>query len=79
MRSFPWGIVAGVCAMIWSLALIAIIAVFTVSSLMYAESGGDDGLRDSWWIVPLIITNIVSAIGCAGGLILRRLKENENY
>ena len=79
MRNFPWGIVAGVCAMIWSLALIAIIAVFTVSSLMYAESGGDDGLRDSWWIVPLIITNIVSAIGCAGGLILRRLKENENY
>ena len=79
MRNFPWGIVAGVCAMIWSLALIAIIAVFTVSSLMYAESGGDDGLRDYWWIVPLIITNIVSAIGCAGGLILRRLKENENY
>jgi hypothetical protein len=79
MRSFPWGIVAGVCAMIWSLALIAIIAVFTVSSLMYAESGGDDGLRDSWWIVPLIITNIVSAIGCAGGLILHRLRENENF
>ena len=76
MRKFPWGIIAGIFAMIWSLALIAIVAVFVVSSLMYAESGGDDGLRDSWWVVPLIVTEIVSAIGCAGGLILNRLSEN---
>jgi len=79
MKKIPWGIIAGVCAMIWSIALLAIIAVFVVSSLMYAESGGDDGLRDSWWIVPLVITNVVSAIGCAGGLILYRLRENEKF
>ena len=77
MRNFPWGIIAGVFAMIWSLALIAIVAVFVVSSLMYAESGGDDGLRDSWWIIPLVVTEIVSAIGCAGGLILHRLRDNQ--
>lgn len=78
MRRFPWGIIAGVFAMIWSLALLAIIAVFVVSSLMYAESGGDDGLRDSWWLVPLIVTNIASAISCAGCLILHRFRENGN-
>ena len=78
MNKFPWGIIAGVFAMIWSLALIAIIAVYVVSSLMYAESGGDDGLRDSWWLVPLVATEIISAIGFAGGLILHRVRENRN-
>ena len=73
MRRFPWGILAGIFAMIWSFAFIAIVAVFVISSMMYAQSGGDDGLRESWWIVPLIVTEIVSAIGCGVSLILRRV------
>lgn len=76
MRQFPFGIIAGVFAMIWSLALAAVVAVYVVSSLMFAESGGDDGLRESWWIVPLIATNIVSAIGCAACWILNRVQDN---
>ncbi len=73
MRRFPWGILAGIFAMIWSFAFIAVVAVFVISSMMYAQSGGDDGLRESWWIVPLIVTEIVSAIGCGVSLILRRV------
>ncbi len=73
MRRFPWGILAGIFAIIWSFAFIAIVAVFVISSMMYAQSGGDDGLRESWWIVPLIVTEIVSAIGCGVSLILRRV------
>ena len=73
MRRFPWGILAGIFAIIWSFAFIAIVAVFAISSMMYAQSGGDDGLRESWWIVPLIVTEIVSAIGCGVSLILRRV------
>jgi hypothetical protein len=76
MKMFPWGIIAGVFAMIWSLELMAVIAVYIVSSLMYAESGGDDGLRDSWWLLPLVITQIISAIGCAGSLLLYRWRQN---
>jgi hypothetical protein len=64
--------------MIWSLSLMAVIAVYIVSSLMYAESGGDDGLRDSWWLLPLVITQIISAIGCAGGLILYRWRQSQD-
>ena len=73
MRRFPWGILAGIFAIIWSFSFIAIVAVFAISSMMYAQSGGDDGLRESWWIVPLIVTEIVSAIGCGVSLILRRV------
>ena len=73
MSRFPWGILAGVFAMIWSFAFIAVVAVFVISSMMYSQSGGDDGLRDSWWLVPLITTEIVSAIGCGVSLVLRRV------
>ena len=76
MSRFPWGILAGIFAMIWSFAFIAVVAVFVISSMMYAQSGGDDGLRDSWWIIPLIATEIVSAIGCGVSLILRRVNKN---
>ncbi|MBO7196617.1 MAG: hypothetical protein J6V80_04760 [Clostridia bacterium] len=76
MRRFPWGILTGIFAMIWSFALIAIIAVFVVSSMMYVYGGGDDGLRDSWWIMPLIVTEIISAVGCGASLILRNVSRN---
>ena len=76
MSRFPWGILAGIFAIIWSFALVAIVAVFVISSMMYAMGGGDDGLRDSWWIMPLIATEIVSAIGCGVSLILRRVSRN---
>ena len=79
MSRFPWGILAGIFAMIWSFAFIAVVAVFVISSMMYAQSGGDDGLRDSWWLVPLIVTEIVSAIGCGVSLILRRVSKTWDF
>ncbi len=78
MKKFPWGILAGLLAIICSFALIAIVAVFVISSVMYIESGGDDGLRDSAWIAPATIAAAVSGIGCAISLILYRIRENSN-
>ncbi len=76
MRKFPWGIIAGISAMIWSIAFIAIVAVYVLSSMMYAQSGGDDGLRDSWWLVPLYIGEAVTGIICAVSWVLYRVREN---
>ena len=76
MKRFPWGILAGIFAIICSFALIAVVGVFVVSSVMFVESGGDDGLRDSWWIAPAIISAAVSGIGCAVSLVLYRIREN---
>lgn len=70
MKKFPWGISAGVFAMIWSFAFIAIVAVYIVSSLMYMEVGGDDGLRESWFLMPLYIGQLVSAVGFGISLVL---------
>ena len=76
MKKIPWGIIAGVFAIICSFALLAVVAVFVISSIMYIESGGDDGLRDSWWSAPARIAAAVSGIGCAVSLVLYRIKEN---
>lgn len=70
MRRSPWGILTGIFAIIWSFALIALVAVYIISSLMYAEVGGDDGLRESWWLFPIFVAEVVSAFGMAISLIL---------
>ena len=63
VQKLPWGIFAGVLAMIWSIVTIAIIVVFVVSGMMYADVGSDDGLSQSWWLIPLYVTEGVTVIG----------------
>ena len=75
MSKFPWGIIAGVLAMIWSFTLIALIAIFVVSGMMYVEVSTDDGLRESWFVMPLIIAQVVTAIGFGVSLVLHRLTD----
>lgn len=78
MRKFPWGIIAGISAMIWSIAFVAIIAIYVISSMMIAQVGGDDGLRNSWFLTPLHIGAIVSAVISAVSWVLYRIRENAN-
>ena len=74
MRKFPWGIIAGISAMIWSIAFVAIIAIYVISSMMIAQVGGDDGLREAWFILPLHIGAIASAVTCAVSWVLYHLR-----
>ena len=43
INKLPWGIFAGVLAMLWSFITIGLIAVFVISASMIVEVGGDDG------------------------------------
>lgn len=63
MKKIPWGIIAGSLLMLISFITIGIIAVFVISNMMYAAVGSDDGLRESWWLIPLYIGDVISAIG----------------
>lgn len=65
MKKVPLGIIAGAFAILWSFITFAIIAVFVVSGIMIADVGGDDGLRESWWLIPLYIGEAVSVLGFA--------------
>ena len=63
MKNVPWGIFAAVCAMLLSFVTVAIVAVFTISGMMYSVAGGDDGLRESWWLVLLYVTAAIALAG----------------
>lgn len=69
MKNFPWGIIAGIFAILWSFITIAIITVFVVSGIMIADVGGDDGLRESWWLIPLYVGEAVTLLGFAASII----------
>lgn len=62
MKKIPWGIIAGSLLMLISFITVGIIAVFVISNMMYAAVGSDDGLRESWWLIPLYIGDVISVI-----------------
>ena len=76
MSKFPWGIIAGILAMIWSFTLIGLVAIYVVSGMMFVEVSTDDGLRESWFMMPLFIAQAVTGIGTAVSLVLHRFSEN---
>ena len=76
MSKFPWGIIAGILAIIWSFTLIGLIAIYVVSGMMFVEVSTDDGLRESWFVMPLLVGQVVTGIGCAVSLVLHRFSEN---
>ena len=77
INKLPWGIFAGSFAMLWSFITIAIVAVFVISGMMYAAVDSDDGLRESWWLIPLYIGEIVTIIGFAVSFFFYIKKEKQ--
>ena len=73
----PWGIFAGINAMICSFITIGLIAIFVISSMMIANVGADDGLSQSWWLVWLYIGEGITVEGFLISLWLYLLKKNK--
>lgn len=76
INKMPWGIISGTCAMICSFATIALVVVYIISGMMYAEVGGDDGLTRSWWIVPLFVVAGVTFAGFVTSTVFYAIKRN---
>ena len=72
MSRFPWGIISGILAIIWSFILVGLVALFIVSGMMYAEVGTDDGIRESALVAILFGAEIVTGLGSAITLALSR-------
>ncbi|MBO5328806.1 MAG: hypothetical protein J6B04_06505 [Clostridia bacterium] len=78
MKKQPWGVYAGIIAMIWSLVTIGLIAISVVSGMMITEVGTDDGLSTGWWMIPLYILEAVTVVTFAVSVIFYVIKEREN-
>ena len=63
MRKVPWGILAGFCAILIFFATIGLIAGNILVSMIIKNTGVDDGVLGTWWIVLLIVVDVLAAIG----------------
>lgn len=83
VSKLPWGIFAGLSAMVWSFVTIGLIAVFVVSAMMMKEVGRDDGLSQAWWLIPLYVMEGITVIGFVVSIIFysrkSKLEEQEEY
>ena len=77
INKLPWGVFAGLSAMLWSFITIGIVAVFVVSSMMMKEVGQDDGLSQSWWLILLYIGEAITIIGFGVSLFFYTQKEKQ--
>ena len=68
----PWGILFGVSLMVFSLLVIAVIAVKVISYLMIVNSGGDDGLGSAPWINVAIVFAVIFGLCTVACLFLKK-------
>lgn len=76
-KIIPWGIFAGISLMICSYFAFAVVVVKIVSYQMIVNSGGDDGLGQSWWISLLIAGAIATFVAFAFFLVMYILRNKK--
>lgn len=68
MKKLPWGIIAGICAMIVFFATVGIIAAFIVLNGIASQTNTFATLFDEWWQTALFVADIVFGLGLLGSL-----------
>lgn len=67
---FPWGILAGVCAVIVFYTIIGTVAAYIVLSVIAGATTEGAGLFDTWYQILLFIGDIVFGAGFIVSIIL---------
>lgn len=63
MRKVPWGIIAGICAMVVFFATVGVIAAFIVLNSIAGQTNTTASMFDVWWQTALFIVDIIFAVG----------------
>lgn len=66
MKKLPWGIIAGICAMIVFFTVTGTVAAFIVLNGIAAQTNETATLFDEWWQTALFVADIVFALGLVG-------------
>lgn len=85
MKKLPWGIIAGICAIIVFFTITGTIAAFIVLNGIAAQTNESATLFDEWWQTALFVADIVFSLGLIGscGMYVLKIKgdrgeRNEN-
>lgn len=75
LKKMPWGIVAGICAIIVVFATVGIVALALVLGGIAAQTNQTAGAFDEWYQVLLLIVDILCGVIMLGSIVLFVLKK----
>lgn len=70
MKKVPWGIIAGICAIVAFFAVVGAIAAFIVLDSIAGATNGNATLFDEWYQTVLFIISIVSVLGLIASTVM---------
>ena len=76
MKKLPWGIIAGICAIVVFFTTVGTVAAFIILNAVAAQTSETATLFDEWWQTVLFVFSILSAVGFIGSLTMCFLKTN---
>lgn len=76
MKKLPWGIIAGICAIVVFFATAGTVAAFIILNAVAAQTSETVTLFQEWWQTVLFVVSIISAIGFIGSLTMCCIKAN---
>lgn len=74
MRKVPWGILAGICAIIAFFAIVGTVAAFIILNGVAGQTNDTATLFGEWYQIVLFILDIISVIGLIGSTTLYVIK-----
>ena len=75
LKKMPWGIVAGICAIIVVFATVGIVALALVLGGIAAQTNQVAGMFDEWYQVLLFVVDIICGVIMLGSMVLFVLKK----
>ena len=74
MRKAPWGIIAGICAMVVFFATVGVIAAFIVLNTIAGQTNTTASMFGEWWQTALFVVDILFAVGFVVSLVMYIMK-----
>lgn len=68
LKKLPFGIIAGICAMLAFYGIVAFVGVHIVLSGVAAQTSHTSSIFENWWQVLLFIFDIIFVLGCFASL-----------
>ena len=75
LKKMPWGIVAGICAIIVVFATVGVVALALVLGGIAGQTNQTAGMFDEWYQVLLFVVDIICGVLMIGSIVLFVLKK----
>ncbi len=77
MKKIPWGILAGICAMVVFFTTVGMVAAFIVLNSIAAQTNSSAAFFGEWYQILLFIADIVFFLGLIATTVLWFMKRKK--